>query len=1226
MQTTLLSIAIALILAVVAALIGPFVIDWGAYRSILESQATHIIGADVEVNGAIDARLLPSPRVTLHDVAVGSSRERMRAEELDIQFALTPILRGNWQAEQMRLVGPQLTVRVDESGHVQAPAIFATIDPDSLSIDRLQIEGGKLTLAGENGANVTLHGLFFKGRARSLFGPFDGSGAFNLRGESYTIESLSTGRFNEGAIRVRAALQPGEHPYRINGEGTLAFAEGKPRFDGSLTLAPPPGLKRHEPTWHLSGKLTASAGSALLQNLEFVYGSDKQALKLTGLVRLDYAKAPSLTAQLRAPRFDVDQLLAAADGSHSAPAATLRQLVQWSSAAAFLPSMPISVGLQLDEVVLGGGSILEVSGDLKSTDNGWSLKPLEFRAPGFSKVSVWGDLNVGKNGAEFAGPAEIQSGDPTVLFAWLEGRGEIAPSAARPLSLGGKLTLASDKLALDDLKASIGSEPVSGSLAYKFASGTQGATIDAALNAQKLDLDTVVAFGKAMAAGSTMDLPQAVTLKAAIGQASFGGFSGRDAQADLNYDRDGLSIKKLSVADLGGAQLQLGGVLAFGKHQGRLEADLSAPELKPVLAVLARVAPDAAAAFDSTKGSPAKLHAMLSVAPSNAQGRATLKLDGSVAGTQIALQGEGLVDLTSHTLGEMRLDGRIGSANAQELLPLLHLDRVIAVADGPGALTFKLDGKPTGPVTVAAEMNASGLKGKVSGTATFIGPQAANLAIDIAQANAAPLQAGSGRIPLPISYKSAAVLNGGKLSLKTIKADIAGAQLNGDLDFTIGQPLRIAGKLDADAGLSAGAALPLALGSPLLKVGPNGRWVWASEAFAPALIGAVEGDVSLNANTIALLPAIGARRFSATLHFGAQEIAARNILAEVGNGKLKGDLAIADSANGVTVKGYLTLAGADAATLIRSGPRAPLTGTLGMDLSFEGSGLSPVALAGSLRGSGKLTLADVQLAGLNPRAFGAVTRAVDDGLPVETARISDIVDKALDSGALKLRSTEVALAITSGQLRFDQVKATSDDATVSVVGMLDLTDGMIDSQVVLSGGNDGSNARPDIFMSLNGPLAEPQKSIDVSALTGWLTLRAVENQAKKLKSLEEAEAKRRAEEAQRRAAEEEKRREEARRQAEIEARARAEDQAKLRALTDAPPVLAPASASAAASGSSRAPAALPEPKETVTKDESQPHPKAAPTASATSPRQPAPELPPPVTIRRAPAPWGANIH
>ena len=44
-------------------------------------------------------------------------------------------------------------------------------------------------------------------------------------------------------------------------------------------------------------------------------------------------------------------------------------------------------------------------------------------------------------------------------------------------------------------------------------------------------------------------------------------------------------------------------------------------------------------------------------------------------------------------------------------------------------------------------------------------------------------------------------------------------------------------------------------------------------------------------------------------------------------------------------------------------------------------------------------------------------------------------------------------------------------------------------------------------MSLKGPVNAPARNVDVSALTGWLTLRAVENEARRLKAAQDAQAK-----------------------------------------------------------------------------------------------------------------------
>jgi large subunit ribosomal protein L24 len=87
-------------------------------------------------------------------------------------------------------------------------------------------------------------------------------------------------------------------------------------------------------------------------------------------------------------------------------------------------------------------------------------------------------------------------------------------------------------------------------------------------------------------------------------------------------------------------------------------------------------------------------------------------------------------------------------------------------------------------------------------------------------------------------------------------------------------------------------------------------------------------------------------------------------------------------------------------------------------------------------------------------------------------------------------------------LRLSNVSAETKDATLSVSGALDLTDGSLDARLVLSGSAEAAGARPAIFMALKGPLNAPSRSIDVSALTGWLTLRAVENQTKRLRAIE----------------------------------------------------------------------------------------------------------------------------
>ena len=1183
MQTTLLGIAIALILALVAALVGPLLIDWSHYRPVIEAEASRVVGAPVHVGGAIDGRLLPSPRLTLHEVTVGQGGEAVRASELTIQFALTPLMRGEWQAEEMRLSQPELTLGVDAAGHVQAPKIAFGFEPDALAVERLQIEGGKLVLKdAANEHAVSLDNVFFNGRARSLLGPFNGSGSLTIAGDHYSVD-VSAGRYNDNGVKLHLGIQPTNHPFSIETDGTLSFDEGKPKFDGNLGLGPPPGLAQDAKPWSLRGKLTAGSRAALLQNLQFVYGRESEALKLAGSVRLDLGRQPSLSAELNTARLDLDRMLTATDGTPQAPSDALRALAQWSGGAAFRSVVPIQIGLSVNEVALGGATLQNVGGDFNSVDGGWNLQKLEFRAPGYSQVALSGKLTVRDDGVSFTGPAVIDATDPKRLFTWWQGTQAQGGGDLRPIKLRGDVTFGTDRIAVEKLQATSDGKRVTGALTYAYASGQTPSKLDANLSADELDLDTAIALGKAMAAGSHVDGPQEVALKADLKRATFSGFSARDAKAALTYGRDGLKIESLSVADLGGAKFSAQGRVRFDKtgQQGNVSADLAAPDMKPVLALIAHIAPQTADALMPVAKSlsPANLRGTFTVADGAPPSQSKLTLSGSLGKAHLAIEAAGDVGLEARSLGTAHVDGRLEAQDGRLIASLLHLDRALAVGDGPGSLRVDLSGAAHGTMKVDAKLAAAGLDAAAKGSVSLADTRSADLDLSVTRADAAPLR-GTGGSALPVTYASRASLSGNKLTLSNIRASVGASRLTGKLTLQPGEITHVAGELEADA-VDAPAALAAAIGLPAANAGKtNGTWTWSSEPFAGGAFGALAGSVALRAHRLDLTPRLMAREAYATLKFAPDRIAADDVGGTLAGGQLKGKIAFARSADGVGATLTAALVKADASALIASGARPPLSGAISLTIDLDGAGLSPAALIGSLAGSGKVTLDNAQLAGLDPRAFDAVTRAVDQGVPIEPARISDVVGRALDSGQLSVKHVEAELAAGAGQLRLRTVKAAGDAADVTLTGSLDLTSGVLDGRVILSGATQSAGARPDIYMALKGTAEEPTRSVDVSALTGWLTLRSVDNEARKLKAAEESAAKVRA--------------------AEEAARKRVAEEAAARA----------AKARAAAEAASAAPV----------------FPALSPPPFVTVPTPEAPALPPPVSVEALPRPAAPAVR
>src|SRR6185436_9951068 len=88
-QATLLAIAVAIILALVAALVGPHFVDWTQYRATFETEATKLVGLPVRIGGGIDVRLLPTPTLTVGKVEIGSAAQPpLRIRELHLELAL----------------------------------------------------------------------------------------------------------------------------------------------------------------------------------------------------------------------------------------------------------------------------------------------------------------------------------------------------------------------------------------------------------------------------------------------------------------------------------------------------------------------------------------------------------------------------------------------------------------------------------------------------------------------------------------------------------------------------------------------------------------------------------------------------------------------------------------------------------------------------------------------------------------------------------------------------------------------------------------------------------------------------------------------------------------------------------------------------------------------------------------------------------------------------------
>jgi large subunit ribosomal protein L24 len=231
----------------------------------------------------------------------------------------------------------------------------------------------------------------------------------------------------------------------------------------------------------------------------------------------------------------------------------------------------------------------------------------------------------------------------------------------------------------------------------------------------------------------------------------------------------------------------------------------------------------------------------------------------------------------------------------------------------------------------------------------------------------------------------------------------------------------------------------------------------------------------------------------------------QNIDGGFAGGHVSGELAFRRNADGLISHGHIALADADAAAVLQTGKKI-IDARLTLKADFDGFGSSPAALLHAAHGSGAIALADVHIAGLDPAAFVAAMHAADQSTTIELAKIQPAVNAALAGGHLAVPQGDATMTITDGKVGVANVTMPAQDgAALALAGGLDLNTGAVDARVTLTAPPPAHaliRTRPELAVALKGPLAAPARTLDVSALTGWLALRAAELQTRRLESIE----------------------------------------------------------------------------------------------------------------------------
>ncbi len=1110
MQTTLLGLAIAFIIALMAALIGPYFIDWNQFRPQFEAEATRVIGAPVHVAGELDARLLPTPSLRLRGVNVGArfDESNARASQLDVEFSLSSLMRGDWRASELTLNGLAVDLGLDDSGRMEWASRPGMFNFGALTVDRLNVTGSLTFKDAASRTLVSFDEVAFKGDVRTNAGVIRGDGTFVAMGIQYPFR-LSTGRVIDGAgVRLHLAIDPGARAIAADLDGGLTFDDAVPRFDGALSISRPIALKQGdtkslETPWKVTSKLKTDPSAARFEQVELSYGPEDAALKLGGIADLRLGAYPLLHGVLTARQLDADRALARANVTPESPLQLLEQIGDLIAAVP-LPPIPVQLEVSSDLTMLGGRPIQNAGADLRSNGKDWLIDHLELRAPGTTAVTLSGRI-ANLNGApDFGGVVTLDCGEPDALFAWLRGRTDAPYLAQKPIQAQGRLTIARDRVAVDSLKALIDGHDVTGNIAL--ATTDHVSKLDATLAADALDWTALSALMPKLGDLSAQ-LPQEMRVALDVGSVTAFDQTLKPVKLQMAYGPKAITIDRLRVGSADGVMVEGNGAFDRASAAGQLNLSTSSSSLDQIGTLVTPLWPKLARRITALPTGAGNVWLGLTLALDRPSGdranlRATLDLDspalkGSInATTTPTVASLGAIDSDAMKQNPFAVTAKLSADHGATLVTALGLDDVLAVGNGAATLDMTLSGAWLKPIAVKVALAGRDLDATVEGTTEpwQIDPTAA-LNVSLRKADIAPL-AGARPTDPPVNVAATSHVDiaGNKVTLTGLDATLGASRLRGRLGVKFGDDLAVDGELGADT-IDIPSTIAVALGT-------GGRS--GTDPFGKGLLRGWHGRVAFQ-SLRATSPFGEVRPLSGTIEADGSAVTLQSVSGTFAGGQAKADVATRRDSDGIAVTGHLQLSGADG-TKLRYRNLAMPAGRAAAELNFAAAGRSASALVGAMSGSGSVTLENAHINGVDPNIFQVVADAGDtDGQLSESRRLRSFVDPLLIGGTMAVASAELPITLKDGQLRIAATRLNGNVVQLVVSGGYDLTADQIDLRAVLSPSSSAMNiggVHPEIQVLAGGTPDALSRTSDLSALSSWLTLRAVDRETRRLEAIE----------------------------------------------------------------------------------------------------------------------------
>ncbi|MBM3482898.1 MAG: AsmA family protein [Alphaproteobacteria bacterium] len=1117
-------------LLVVLAFIAPFLIDWNWLKPTIATEAEESLGRQLAIDGEIEVRFLPTPRISVSDARLAnmpgaSAADMARAKRLDLELALGALIGGRIEVTNIVLIDPVIELERSASGEANwrfVPKPKPPTEPSTAEstpapsegeavlgtggLQTFELVNGSLTFRDAASGQVEhLHSVEASVVAREAGGPYQARGRFKLREAPLSFDGVLGRGPVDGTAPLSFVLRLEDRDATASFTGTLDRPTS--RLSGTLdakgaslsavldrfALTLPAERTALDEPFALTSVVGGAPDRIDLKDLDLIFGDTTAS----GALSYVDSSPPQLDVLLTLNRLDLDRYLdvpAAPDAKGGATArnaaseamAPASDVVAPASSSSSQPApegkpvLPVdlvaSVNLTIDAVRYRDAVIRSVQSILSLDKGTVTIQQASAELPGGGDASLVGQIKASKKSPMFEGTLDLRADDLRTLAAWLGvDLAAVSADRLRRFSMKAKVKADDRSVLVPRLDAKLDTSTLTGSVSIEQAKASRPgakAQITANLSLDRLTLDAYLAKTK----------PR-VTAAATAGE---GATDQAVPLAETPNDSVPAQPRSTWLDDYD---------VAGSVHIARLDyRDLALTEVE---------------------GNPLWRDGVLTIGELNVADLAGMAVKASLTGKALdsdAPKFDAKLNLNAASLGAL---GRaLGLEPGLRLASLGRTSATVTLKGGYAALA--IDG------TLVSEGGTLALRGDV----TELG-ETPRVALDVTLDNATDetVRALLGArpsaptdVPAPLALTGHLQGDDRALTLDASRLSLGPTEVAGQIALNLGGPrpyVRATLKSDHLVAPSVEVERPESItpaaGRPQdaleertvrraersaskRKTAPAR---WSREPFDLSVLGDFDGDLSLEAARLSLGKWLAeSATVTASLKDGTLDLTRFD--ARLFDGALAGQAKVIALARPVFAVEF-TLTDADIDQLLRAvGEANAATGRVTLSGQLDAEGGSEHAIVSSLDGPIEVHGRDGTLEGIDLGAIRSTLTSLD-GISSLTD-LSGLAQVNLSQGSTPIHTLDGTVQFAGGVARTDNLRAVSDSGTCLIIGAANLPRWHVDGTATC---DLGDSASAPVGVRLVGPIDKPARQYQIDQLMAVvgkrLAAQALDNEGLKLK-------------------------------------------------------------------------------------------------------------------------------